>query len=171
MQKPVAMFPSVEGRVKWFDVRRGFGFIVACDGGPDILLHANVLRNYGQSSVAEGTPITVRVQETPRGVQAVEVVDVRPQPVEDPEAQPQDDLPIPDGPLLPARVKWFDKVKGFGFVNVHGRAGDIFVHMDVLRRWGFADLQPGEGVSILIGESDRGEMAVVVKSWDAAVED
>ncbi|MFB0993215.1 MAG: cold shock domain-containing protein, partial [Paracoccaceae bacterium] len=61
---------TVHGKVKWFDPAKGFGFIVADEGGPDILLHANVLRNYGQSSVADGTNITVLVQITTRGVQA-----------------------------------------------------------------------------------------------------
>ena len=56
------------GHVKWFDPGKGFGFIVADAGGPDILLHANVLRNFGQSSVADGAPIGVVVQRTDRGL-------------------------------------------------------------------------------------------------------
>ncbi|MDB9944175.1 cold shock domain-containing protein, partial [Octadecabacter sp.] len=63
----------MDGRVKWFDPGKGFGFIVATDGGHDILLHANVLRNFGQSSVADGTEIQILVVETDRGLQAAEV--------------------------------------------------------------------------------------------------
>lgn len=73
-----AMPREVHGKVKWFDPAKGFGFILADEGGSDILLHANVLRNYGQSSVADGTGITVKVQSTQRGVQAVEVVRIEP---------------------------------------------------------------------------------------------
>lgn len=164
--------PAVEGEVKWFDPVRGFGFIISGIGGPDILLHANVLRNYGQSSVVEGTIITVRVQETERGIQAVEVVNIQSRVREDGVAL--DDIEIEDYSdieMEPARVKWFDKVKGFGFVNVHGVFEDVFVHMDVLRRSGFAELQPGEAISVRLGESDRGAMALEVLSWDAALED
>ena len=66
----------LRGQVKWFDPAKGFGFIVADVGGADILLHGNVLRNYGQNSVAEGTVIEVSVQETARGLQAVEVIGI-----------------------------------------------------------------------------------------------
>ena len=68
----------LQGQVKWFDPVKGFGFIVADGAGSDILLHANVLRNFGQSTVADGAGITVRVQQTQRGVQAVEVLNIAP---------------------------------------------------------------------------------------------
>ena len=68
----------VHGRVKWFDPSKGFGFIVSEESTSDILLHANVLRNFGQGSVADGAGIVVRVQKTQRGVQAVEVVRIEP---------------------------------------------------------------------------------------------
>ena len=63
-------FP-VSGVVKWFDPGKGFGFILSDEPGPDILLHANVLRNYGQNSVADGAVFSVKIQMTQRGVQAV----------------------------------------------------------------------------------------------------
>jgi cold shock protein len=164
---------ELHGRVKWFDPAKGFGFIVADNGGPDILLHANVLRNHGQSSIADGTGLTVSVQQTQRGVQAVEVIEI--------DAPSADAAQICDEnrhllnedysacPLEPARVKWFDKTKGFGFANVYGREEDVFVHVEVLRQSGFADLQAGEAVCLRIVEGKRGRMAVQVISWDAAV--
>ncbi len=168
MLKPVTDSPAIQGHVKWFDPTRGFGFLVSETGGPDILLHANVLRNFGQNSIAEGTPVTVRVQETERGMQAVEVVSIHAKPAD---LDAEDDVDHSDLPMQPARVKWFDKVKGFGFVNVHGVHGDVFVHMDVLRRCGFAELQPGEAVTVRLGESERGPLALEVLSWDAALQD
>jgi cold shock protein len=72
-------------------------------------------------------------------------------------------------PLEPARVKWFDKNKGFGFANVFGHAEDVFVHAEVLRVSGFADLAAGEAVALRIVEGRRGRMAVQVSSWDAGV--
>ncbi|MFT4619922.1 MAG: CspA family cold shock protein [Sulfitobacter sp.] len=171
MQKPLISTPAIEGQVKWFDPARGFGFIVSASGGPDILLHANVLRNFGQNSVAEGTVLSFHIQETDRGIQVTEVVAIH---ATSGDAQNPEDGPIEDysdRTIQPARVKWFDKVKGFGFVNVHGDPGDVFVHMDVLRSCGFAELQPGEAISVRLGDSERGALALEVLSWDAALVD
>ena len=74
-------------------------------------------------------------------------------------------------PLEPARVKWFDKAKGFGFANVFGRDEDVFLHIEVLRRSGLADLQPGEAVSLRVVDGKRGRMAMQVTSWEAALKD
>ncbi len=165
----------VHGQVKWFDPAKGFGFIVSDEAESDILLHANVLRNFGQNSVADGAGITVKVQQTTRGVQAVEVLSVRPpvsgsvQMVEDGMEVSADDIALL--PLEPARVKWFDKAKGFGFANVYGSAEDVFIHVEVLRMSGFADLQAGEAVCLRIMDGKRGRMAVQVTSWEAAARD
>ena len=163
------------GQVKWFDPSKGFGFVVAEGGGADILLHANVLRNFGQSSVADGALVEIAVHETPRGRQAVEVLRI------DPPLAPEGEIPhgfhaeelneLEAGPLEPARVKWFDKAKGFGFANVFGRAQDVFIHIEVLRRSGLADLQPGEAVCVRVVEGRRGLMAVLVTSWEQALLD
>ncbi len=163
---------EIAGRVKWFDPAKGFGFIVADGTGGDILLHANVLRNFGQGSVADNARIKVIVQQTARGAQAVEVREILP-----PEGEvtaPLQDLGEADAdtiaalPLEPARVKWFDKTKGFGFANVFGRPEDVFIHIEVLRRSGFADLQPGEAVCLRVMDGKRGRMAAQVISWDVA---
>jgi cold shock protein len=162
----------VHGRVKWFDPSKGFGFIVSDDANVDILLHANVLRNYGQGSVADGAGIVVRVQQTQRGMQAVEVVRIDPPegvvfPLADEAGQMlgEDILALA---MEPARVKWFDKGKGFGFANVFSRPEDVFIHAEVLRVSGFADLAAGEAVALRIIEGRRGRMAVQVVSWEAA---
>jgi len=162
----------VHGVVKWFDPAKGFGFIVGDGTTADILLHANVLRNFGQGSVADGAGITVRAQATQRGFQAVEVLRIDPPEGAGfalaEEASPTTADELLALPLEPARVKWFDKVKGFGFANVFGRTEDVFVHVEVLRISGFADLQAGEAVCLRIVEGKRGRMAVQVVSWEAS---
>ena len=163
--------PQMRGCVKWFDPGKGFGFIVADDGGPDILLHVNALRAFGQSTVCDGAMVSVRVQQTDRGLQAAEVIEIEP-PLDseaDAAGAPAEAEEYAQLPLEPARVKWFDRVKGFGFGNVFGRAEDVFIHMEALRRSGFADLQPGEAVALRIVEGDRGRLAVMVAPWEMAL--
>jgi CspA family cold shock protein len=159
---------EVTGRVKWFDVGRGFGFVLAPDVERDILLHVNVLRGFGQSSVAEGAEVRLLVQRSPRGYQATEVLAiVPPEPGAEPEDLPEFLRPVPDDLAYePARVKWFDKGKGFGFANVFGRGEDVFVHAEVLRRFGLADLLPGEAVCLRVVEGARGKLAVEVRRWE-----
>jgi cold shock protein len=163
----------VRGTVKWFDPAKGFGFIMPDDAGPDILLHVNALRNFGQSSVCDGAGMEVAVQTTQRGLQVSEIFSITPPLVQGggaPESPALDPAHM-ELPLEPARVKWFDKVKGFGFANVFGREEDVFVHMEALRRSGFADLQPGEAVALRITDGERGRLAVLIAPWESATRD
>lgn len=163
----------VTGIVKWFDPVKGFGFVLSDAGGPDILLHANVLRNFGQSSVADGAGIDITIQRTTRGMQAITVHGINPpEGIEESPLADFDDIDpalIAAAVLEPARVKWFDKAKGFGFANIFGRSEDIFIHVEVLRRSGLADLQPGEALGIRVIDGKRGRMATEVTAWEAAL--
>lgn len=163
---------EVAGVVKWFDGSKGFGFITDPEGGADILLHANVLRNFGQSSVAEGSLVKALIQKTPRGVQAIEIYLIEP-PVAEPmpaiadlcSATPEEVARLP---LVPARVKWFDKAKGFGFANVFEQKADVFLHIEVLRHSGFSDLAVGEAIALRMVDGRRGMMAAQILSWERA---
>ena len=164
---------TVTGTVKWFDPGKGFGFVVRNEGGPDVLLHANVLRNFGQGSVVEGATIEMTVVSTPRGFQAERILSIVPPehatlvPLADMEDVTAED--IARCPLQPARIKWFDKAKGFGFANVFGHDDDIFVHIEVLRRSGLADLATGEAVAMRVMPGKRGRMAIEVVTWDTGL--
>ena len=165
----------VRGHVKWFDPAKGFGFVVADDGGPDILLHVNVLRNFGQNSIVDAARVEIVTHRTDRGVQAVEIITILP-PARD--ATPGlidiidlDPEVVVSAPLEPARVKWFDKGKGFGFANVFGKTEDVFVHIEVLRGSGLADLAPGEALAMRVIDGKRGRMAAEVRSWESALPD
>ncbi len=174
MAEDLSNMYQVNGQVKWFDPAKGYGFVVSDEGGPDILLHMNVLRNFGQSSVADGSRIEVMTTRTDRGVQAVEVLSITPPEREEAgpvlsdfsHLAPEE---IQDTPLEPARVKWFDKAKGFGFANIFGRSEDVFLHIEVLRQSGLADLQPGEALAMRVIEGRRGRMAAEVMAWEAAL--
>lgn len=167
----VSSKPMLSGVVKWFDPKKGFGFVVADEGGPDILLHMNVLRDFGQSSVADGSRIDFFAQATGRGAQVIRVASVYP-----PEGTHTSIMAemvgldvdaLAEAPLEPARVKWFDEDKGFGFANVFSKRGDVFLHIDVLHHSGLSVLQQGEALAIRVIEGKRGQIAAEVQTWDS----
>lgn len=164
---------TVRGLVKWFDSARGFGFVTSEDGSGDILLHANTLRNYGLSSLPDGSEVEIVVQSSPKGLQAVDVLSVNAPPaqrgafVECDALSPEQ---INEILIEPARVKWFDRAKGFGFANAFGSDADVFLHVEVLRRAGLADLRPGEAICLRMMHGERGLMAVQILPWEAAID-
>ncbi|MFK7941773.1 MAG: cold-shock protein [Paracoccaceae bacterium] len=166
----------ISGHVKWYDAVKGYGFVVPLAGGSDVMVHASCVRAFGRIALAEGSEVTLLAQEGPRGLQAHKLMDV----VEPENAEPmmgfaEDSRPteflgeeVDAGPLQPARVKWFDKQKGFGFVNVFGNTEDIFVHMETVRRCGFQDLSSGEGMAVRTFRGPRGLMVAELRLWETA---
>lgn len=178
MEEAVAEPCAISGVVKWYDPSRGYGFIVPDDEGQDVLLHASCVRNFGTSSVREADRVVVDAVETERGYQAVRLVSVEPSmeaPAPAPQVDPADAVrpsdiaaaAAPHGALFPARVKWFDKHKGFGFVNVYGDPQDVFVHMETVRDGGMPTLQPGEAVLVRTTKGPRGVMVSQISEWES----
>lgn len=170
-----ALSETLTGRVKWYDVVKGYGFVSTDDGLGDVLLHANCLRRSGISEAPDGVEIVLEVVKGERGRQAVKVVRIGAAPVTvappDPAKtlKPTQILEIvdEDGEWAPARVKWFDRAKGFGFLNVFGDGADVFVHMETLRSSGLLDLMAGEAVAVRVIKGPRGKMAAEVRAWDS----
>ena len=168
----------ISGHVKWYDAVKGYGFVVPSAGGSDVMVHASCVRAFGKVSLAEGSEVTLLALEGPRGLQAGKLVDVIEPEIE--HAAPgfaEDSRPteflgeaVEAGPLLAARVKWFDKQKGFGFVNVFGSSEDIFVHMETVRNCGFQDLSSGEGMAVRTCRGPRGLMVAELRLWETAAD-
>ena len=75
-----------------------------------------------------------------------------------------DDAEVAQLLLEAARLKWFDKAKGFGFANIWGSSEDVFVHVEILRYSDLADLQAGGAVATCLISGKRGKMAAEVCS-------
>ena len=158
---------KVFGHVKWFDIDKGFGFLNVEDNGGDILLHSNVLKNFGRTSVSEGTKLEFEFQETDKGRQVSIIHNIF----------NSKNIVIPDKNeisveakntinFFPARVKWFNKSKGFGFANIFRSNDDIFLHIEILKKSGLSDLETGEAIVISVADSTRGKMADTILTWD-----
>ncbi len=161
-----AALVEVAGRVKWFDIGKGYGFIVPDDGGGDVLIHVTVLRRDGFATLTEGARVVAEAQRRERGLQVLKVHSVTPG---DPAAAPPDAHARPRaqaqqvGGFEIVLVKWFNRSRGFGFLTRGEGTEDIFVHMETLRRYGFVDPKPGDTMLARFGPGPKGLLAVEVR--------
>src|SRR6187455_1244872 len=130
---------ELTGVIKWFDVSKGYGFIVPDNGMPDILLHVTCLRR--DVFMDESTAVHPAQMPPPRTHVTVTAT----------------------SGLERAQVKWFNRLRGFGFLTRGEGTEDIFVHMETLRRFGLTELRPGQYVLVRFGPGPKGLMAAEVR--------
>jgi cold shock protein len=138
---------ELTGSIKWFDVSKGYGFIVPDSGMPDILLHVSCLRRDGYQLANEGARVLAEVLKRPRGLQAFRILSMDESSAVHPAQMPPPRthlITTPTSGLERAQVKWFNRLRGFGFLTRGAGTPDIFVHVETLRRFGIAELRPGQ---------------------------
>lgn len=161
----------IAGAIKWFDLSKGYGFVVPDDGSGDVMLHVTCLRRGGFNTAQEGARVVCEVVARERGFQALRVLSMDETTAVHHSQLPQGRTHVtvqPVGGFERAWVKWFNRLRGFGFLSRGEGTEDIFVHMETLRRHGLAELRPGQMVLVRFGPGPKGLMAAEVRPDGAA---
>lgn len=156
---------EVAGRIKWFDITKGYGFLVPDGGGADILLHVTTLRRDGYATAREGARLVCEATSRSKGQQVFRVLSMdESEAVHPSQMAARTHVQVtPTSGFEIAVVKWFNRVRGFGFLTRGEGTEDIFVHMETLRRFGIVELTPGASVLVRYGPGDKGLMAAEVR--------
>jgi CspA family cold shock protein len=119
---------EVVGTVKWFDPSKGYGFIAPDEDLPDILLHVTCLRRGGFQTAYEGARALCEVVSGPKGLQAVRICSMDDSTAIHPSQLPQRThiVVVPESDWERAVVKWFNRLRGFGFLTRGPRDADIW---------------------------------------------
>lgn len=167
--------PVATAVVKWFKPEKGFGFVELSDGSGDAFLHATVLGRGGVTAVQPGDTLEVRIAQGQRGPQVTEVlnVDTSTGGAERPPRQAggvggfrpsgADRPPLEVTSQEAGTVKWYNALKGFGFIVRDGGGKDVFIHASALQRAGLTGLNEGQRVVVDIAEGRKGPEAAAIR--------
>ena len=119
---------EIAGAIKWFDAGKGFGFIIPDNGMPDVLLHVTCLRRDGYQSAHEGARIVVEALNRPGGLQAFRILSMDESTARHPAQMtpPRTHVVVePTSGMVRLEVKWFNRIRGFGFLSAGEGTPDI----------------------------------------------
>jgi CspA family cold shock protein len=148
-----------KGVVKFFNPQKGFGFIVRDDGGEDVFVHISAVEQAGLTDLADGQPLEFTLVDRGGRVSATNLrIDGEPMAVERAAATPQRQL---TGEKASGTVKFFNAMKGFGFIQRDDGQPDAFVHISAVERAGMTSLNEGDRLEFELEVDRRGKHAAV----------
>jgi len=170
---PAQVIGEGKGVVKFFNGQKGFGFIVRDDGGEDVFVHISAVEQAGLTGLAEGQPLEFTLVDRGGRISATDLkIEGEPLPVED-RGPPRNDRGAGGGAERggPQRqltgekasgtVKFFNAMKGFGFIQRDDGQPDAFVHISAVERAGMTNLNEGDRLEFELEVDRRGKYAAV----------
>jgi cold shock protein len=167
---PAQVVGEAKGTVKFFNGQKGFGFIVRDDGGEDVFVHISAVEQAGLSGLGEGQQVAFSLVDRGGRISAtnlqlegdvVPVSDGRPAPAAGGPGGaggPQRQL---TGEKATGTVKFFNAMKGFGFIQRDDGQPDAFVHISAVERAGMPTLNEGDKLEFELEVDRRGKYAAV----------
>ncbi|NJM50745.1 MAG: cold-shock protein [Sphingomonadales bacterium] len=168
---PAQVVGSGKGIVKFFNAQKGFGFIQCDDRPDDVFVHISAVEQAGLTGLAEGQPLEFTLVDRGGKVSASDlVIDGEPMPVEAAAPRPERSdrserapagggNPGAAGDHANGTVKFFNDVKGFGFIQRDDGAEDVFVHISALERSGVGQVTQGDRLEFDIEIDRRGKFS------------
>ena len=153
--QPAPSRQGVTAVVKWFNALKGFGFVQLEDGSPDAFLHISVLAAAGRQELPDGTTIVCDITEGPRGLQVASITRFESLP----DARAPAPSPEEPGPSVDGTVKFYNQIKGFGFVIPDDGGKDVFISARTLQLVGLTTLEANQRVRLTTRMGHKGPMA------------